>query len=233
MERIEFGQQSRERRSLHGACALLPNGVGVAVLLLPSLAAAHSESGIIGGFESGFLHPLTGLDHIVAMVAVGLWGAFLGQPAVWLLPVLFPIVMALGGAAGILGIPLPHVEIGIALSGIVLGLMVALAARPPLWVAAVLVGFFAVFVTVFFTLRPASCPGCLPDFAAPRGPDADDEPGERFVPSPPGAAPRGDAAGGALPASGFLANGLSARPAIAPRKSRTLSEETTSLYRFD
>ncbi len=145
MERIEFGQQSRERRSLHGACALLPHGVAVAVLLLPSLAAAHSESGIIGGFESGFLHPLTGLDHIVAMVAVGLWGAFLGQPAVWLLPVLFPIVMALGGAAGILGIPLPHVEIGIALSGIVLGLMVALAARPPLWVAAVLVGFFAVF----------------------------------------------------------------------------------------
>jgi urease accessory protein len=79
------------------------------------------------------------------MVAVGLWGAFLGRPAIWVLPVVFPLVMAFGGAMGVIGVPLPHVETGIALSAIVLGLGVALAARPPLWIAAVIVGIFAVF----------------------------------------------------------------------------------------
>ena len=71
----------------------------------------------MGGLVSGFLHPLTGLDHVVAMVAVGLWGAFLGAPAIWILPVIFPLVMALGGALGVLGVPMPGVETGIALSG--------------------------------------------------------------------------------------------------------------------
>ena len=79
------------------------------------------------------------------MVAVGLWGVFLGAPAIWLLPVVFPLVMAAGGVIGILGIPLPAVEVAIAASAIVLGLMVALVARPPLWIAAVLVGAFAIF----------------------------------------------------------------------------------------
>ena len=113
--------------------------------MIPSKASAHSEIGNIGGFVSGFKHPLTGIDHIVAMVAVGLWGAFLGGRAMWTLPVVFPVVMALGGAMGVLGMPLPGVEIGIALSGIILGLMVAFAAKPPLWVAAVIVGIFAIF----------------------------------------------------------------------------------------
>ena len=88
---------------------------------------------------------MLGADHVVAMVAVGLWGAFLGRPALWLLPVIFPLVMAAGGAAGVLGLPLPAVEAGIAASAIVLGAMVALAVRPPLWVAALLVGSFAIF----------------------------------------------------------------------------------------
>jgi urease accessory protein len=79
------------------------------------------------------------------MVAVGLWGAFLGSPAIWVLPVVFPMVMAFGGALGVLGVPIPSVETGIALSAIVLGAMVALAARPPVWVAAVIVGVFAIF----------------------------------------------------------------------------------------
>jgi urease accessory protein len=100
---------------------------------------------LAGGALGGFVHPLFGPDHIAAMVAVGLWGAFLGPPAIWLLPVVFPLVMAFGGALGILGLPLPGVEIGIAASAIVLGLMVALAARPPLVIAAALVGAFAVF----------------------------------------------------------------------------------------
>lgn len=108
-------------------------------------AAAHPLKGAVAGFTSGFMHPLTGPDHVVAMVAVGLWGAFLGPPALWVLPIVFPLIMALGGAAGILGLPLTHIETGIALSGIVLGLMVLFAVRLPLWAAAVVVGFFAVF----------------------------------------------------------------------------------------
>src|ERR1700704_4415567 len=107
-------------------------------------ASAHTGS-MSGGFVGGFAHPLFGPDHVVAMVAVGLWGAFLGAPAIWLLPIVFPLVMAFGGVIGILGIPLPAVETAIALSAVVLGAMVALAARPPLWVAAVLVGAFAIF----------------------------------------------------------------------------------------
>ena len=79
------------------------------------------------------------------MVAVGLWGAQLGAPAIWLLPVTFPMVMALGGMMGLLGIPLPGVEIGIALSALVLGAMVLAEKRPPSWVAAVIVGVFAIF----------------------------------------------------------------------------------------
>jgi urease accessory protein len=114
-------------------------------VLLPSSAQAHVGDGLTGGFLGGFAHPLFGPDHVVAMVAVGLWGAFLGAPAIWLLPIVFPLVMAFGGALGILGVPIPGIEIGIAVSAVVLGLMVALAARPPLWIAAVLVGAFAIF----------------------------------------------------------------------------------------
>jgi urease accessory protein len=109
---------------------------------MPALAHTGSSA---GGFIGGFAHPLFGPDHVVAMVAVGLWGAFLGAPAIWLLPIVFPLVMAAGGALGILGVTLPAVETGIAASAVVLGMMVALAARPPLWVAAVLVGVFAIF----------------------------------------------------------------------------------------
>ncbi|MGF1562580.1 MAG: HupE/UreJ family protein [Geminicoccaceae bacterium] len=114
-------------------------------LVLAEPALAHEASGVGGGLLSGLMHPVTGPDHVVAMVAVGLWGAFLGMPAIWLLPVVFPLVMAFGGALGVAGVPIPAVETGIALSAVVLGLMVALAARPPLWVAAILVGLFAVF----------------------------------------------------------------------------------------
>ena len=115
------------------------------ILALAGPALAHSGEGVVGGFVSGFLHPLLGWDHVIAMVAVGLWGALLGRPAIWVLPVVFPLVMAFGGALGVLGVPLPAVETGIALSAIVLGAMVAFAARPPLAVAAVVVGAFAIF----------------------------------------------------------------------------------------
>jgi urease accessory protein len=128
--------------TLHrGATVLL----AVLLALGATPALAHVGEGAVGGFVSGFSHPIFGWDHVVAMVAVGLWGAFLGVPAIWLLPVVFPLVMAFGGALGIIGVPLPAVETGIAASAVVLGLVVAFQARPPLWVAAVVVGIFAIF----------------------------------------------------------------------------------------
>jgi urease accessory protein len=121
--------------------------LALAALLLAAAAPALAHEGDLaaGGFVTGFLHPLLGLDHVAAMVAVGLWGAFLGAPAIWVLPVAFPLVMALGGALGVMGMPLPAVETGIAASAIVIGVAVALAFRPPIWLAAIVVAFFAVF----------------------------------------------------------------------------------------
>src|SRR5262245_16181798 len=140
------------QRSFYGADSesgelmlrLFCSGAMFLLLTMPVPALAHEGSGT-GGFIGGFSHPLLGPDHIVAMVAVGLWGAFLGAPAIWTLPIVFPLVMAFGGAVAILGLPVPGVEVGIALSAMVLGAMIALAARPPIWIAAVLVGAFAIF----------------------------------------------------------------------------------------
>jgi urease accessory protein len=115
------------------------------VLVASVLAEAHTGEGLAGGFGAGFMHPISGLDHVVAMVAVGLWGAFLGKPALWILPVVFPLVMALGGVLGVAGVPLPAVEIGIAVSGIVLGILVALAVKLPLAAAGAIVAIFAIF----------------------------------------------------------------------------------------
>ncbi len=112
---------------------------------LAGVALAHEGGGHVGGFSSGFMHPLLGWDHVLAMVAVGLWGAFLGGSALWMLPIVFPFVMAIGGVLGIAGVDLPAVETGIALSAVILGSMVLAAARPPLWLAAVIVGVFAIF----------------------------------------------------------------------------------------
>jgi urease accessory protein len=121
--------------------------VGLALcVVLPSSALAHTGGGASGaGFLTGFRHPLGGLDHVLAMLAVGMWGAQLGNPAIWVLPVAFPMVMAMGGVAGILSLPLPAVEVGVTLSVITLGSMIAFDQRPPLWVASLLVGFFAIF----------------------------------------------------------------------------------------
>lgn len=121
------------------------NRLFVLLCLMPAVAWAHVEGGEAGGFVTGLFHPVSGLDHVLAMIAVGLWGAQLGMPALWVLPVAFPLVMAFGGFLGLVGIPLPGVEIGIAASAIVLGAMVLTAARPPLWVAFILVSFFALF----------------------------------------------------------------------------------------
>jgi urease accessory protein len=117
----------------------------ILALLWAGSAAAHTDAGAGSGFISGFLHPLLGLDHVAAMVAVGLWGAILGAPAIWVLPVAFPLVMALGGALGVAGLDLPWIETGIAASALVIGLAVALAVHPPIVAAAAIVAVFAVF----------------------------------------------------------------------------------------
>lgn len=117
----------------------------VTLTLISSNSFAHTEAGVAGGLISGFLHPIFGLDHLVAMVAVGLWGAQLKQPAIWLLPITFPVLMAVGGVLGVAGVALPAVEIGIAVSALILGLVVAFSVKAPLWVAALIVGFFAIF----------------------------------------------------------------------------------------
>jgi urease accessory protein len=118
----------------------------LAILALsPATALAHTEKGMAAGFASGFRHPLSGWDHILAMVAVGLWGAELGAPAIWILPVTFPMMMAFGGFLGLVGLPLPGVEVGIALSAITLGVAVALEAKPKLSVAMAIVAVFAIF----------------------------------------------------------------------------------------
>jgi urease accessory protein len=106
---------------------------------------AHVPGEQVSGLLSGLLHPVSGADHVLAMVAVGLWGAQLGAPAIWVLPLTFPIVMALGGLLGLLGVPLPGVEIGIAASALILGGAVLSGRRVPLAAAAVLVGLFAIF----------------------------------------------------------------------------------------
>ena len=119
--------------------------IAVSLAALASPAFAHVQTGQATGFLAGLLHPVSGLDHVLAMVAVGLWGAQLGAPAIWLLPVTFPLVMALGGFLGLLGVPLPGVEVGIAASAILLGAAVMTERRLPLYAAAALVGLFAVF----------------------------------------------------------------------------------------
>jgi urease accessory protein len=116
-----------------------------AICLNATPALAHTGAGVSGGFSSGLQHPIFGPDHLLAMLAVGIWGAQMGGRTVWSLPVAFPVVMAFGGLWGILGFELPHVELGIALSVISLGLVIALALRPPEIIALCLIGIFAIF----------------------------------------------------------------------------------------
>ena len=130
---------------LHGISPLQLVALLFLVLCYAQAAEAHVNKGEGVSFLSGFKHPISGLDHVVAMIAVGLWGAQLGAPAIWILPVAFPLVMAFGGMLGLLGVPLPGTEFGIAASAIMLGAAVMLKVRPPLAVAALLVGFFAIF----------------------------------------------------------------------------------------
>ncbi|PZW46830.1 urease accessory protein [Humitalea rosea] len=113
--------------------------------LVPGLAFAHSGLGQVVGFAEGLAHPLSGLDHVLAMVMVGVLAWQCGRRAAWLLPASFLAVMALGAGLGMAGLGLPLVEAGIALSVIALGGAIAFGLRPPLALGAALVGLFALF----------------------------------------------------------------------------------------
>jgi len=121
------------------------SAAALAAILAPTAAWAHPGHGEAVGFVQGFVHPVTGLDHVLAMIAVGLFAANLGGRALWAVPLSFVSVMALGGALGAAGIAIPFVEAGIALSVVVLGLAVALRWKAPVAVAMALVGLFALF----------------------------------------------------------------------------------------
>jgi len=123
----------------------LTRAIAAAVSLLPTAALAHTGAGDAHGFLHGFAHPLGGLDHVLAMVTVGIFAWQLGGRAIWLVPSTFVLVMAAGGCLGMAGIPLPFVEIGIATSVIALGIAVALRLKAPVALAMAVVGVFAVF----------------------------------------------------------------------------------------
>lgn len=116
-----------------------------AMLATAKPALAHTAKSLSLGFVGGVMHPLSGPDHLLAMVAVGLWGAFLGRPLIYLLPVIFPTVMAFGGVLGMAGLHFPPVELGIALSLIVLGVAILARWRAPVWLACIIVGIFGLF----------------------------------------------------------------------------------------
>jgi urease accessory protein len=127
---------------------LSPASLLLAVIVVAATAsgtAAHTFGAQGAGFAQGFAHPLSGIDHLLAMVAVGLWAAQLGGRALWAVPAAFVGMMALGGIAGGVGAPLPMVELGIAGSLVVLGVLVALSSRLPVAVSAALVGLLALF----------------------------------------------------------------------------------------
>jgi urease accessory protein len=115
------------------------------LLLIPTLAHAHVGVGSTNGFFHGAAHPFSGLDHLCAMMAVGLWAAQRGGRALWVVPLSFVSVMIVGGVLGAAGVALPFVEQGIVASVLLLGVLAAAAVRLPLAASAILVGWFALF----------------------------------------------------------------------------------------
>jgi len=117
----------------------------VVLTLLPTMALAHNEVGHGAGFWHGMAHPFSGADHLLAMLAVGLWAAQMGSRALWVVPCAFIALMLAGGILGIANIPLPYVEAGILLSVLILGVLIAGAFRFSLAASTLVVGMFAVF----------------------------------------------------------------------------------------
>ncbi len=117
--------------------------LAVLIALAATPALAHTGHGDTEAFTSGLAHPLFGLDHLLAMVAVGLWAGLIGGSALWAWPAAFVGVMAVGGALGMAGVALPGVEPLIVGSVIAIGLLTALAARPAVALGAAVCGVFA------------------------------------------------------------------------------------------
>lgn len=121
------------------------SAIAVLIALMPAVALAHTGVGVTTGFSHGFMHPLTGIDHILAMMMVGVFAWQLGSRALFLMPITFVLVMTVGGVLGAVGIGLPFVEAGIALSVIVLGAIVAFRVKAPVAIAMAVAGLFAIF----------------------------------------------------------------------------------------
>lgn len=134
-----FTSSERNKSIVRAAATALFLGV------LPSAAFAHTGAGDASGFLHGLEHPVSGLDHLCAMVAVGLWAAQMNGRALWLLPLTFVAAMVLGGLLGMSAIAVPFIETGIILSLLVLGLLIAAAVRLPLLIGAMVAGTFALF----------------------------------------------------------------------------------------
>lgn len=115
------------------------------LLVLPGLASAHILPGTSHGMRDGFVHPFTGLDHLLAMFAVGLWAAQHRGRAVWMIPLTFVSVMVLGGILGVCGVTVPGAELAIAVSLLALGGLIAAAIRFRPSLSMLVVGFFALF----------------------------------------------------------------------------------------
>lgn len=131
----------------------------LALLLAPAVAFAHPGHGD-NGLIAGIAHPLTGMDHLLAMIAVGLWAAQQQGAARWALPCTFVGTMLIGGVLGFSGLQLPALESGIAASVLALGLAVALVVRPPLALAVMATALFALFHGVAHGLE-------LPEMSSP------------------------------------------------------------------
>src|SRR3954467_2845663 len=139
----QSGNESVKVKAIASRAALAVAISGL-LALIAEPALAHTVAGSAAGFGAGFLHPLTGFDHLLAMVCVGIWGAELGAPAIWLLPIAFPLIMAFGGALGVVGVPLPAGELLVAFCVVVLGALVAWGRRMPIAAALAVVAVFAV-----------------------------------------------------------------------------------------
>ncbi|HEY8100861.1 MAG TPA: HupE/UreJ family protein [Burkholderiaceae bacterium] len=114
----------------------------IGVFMTPAFAHVSASHSVIG-FESGFAHPFSGIDHLLAMLAVGIWAAQNKRPALWVLPIVFPLMMAVGAVVAVAGVHFSGVEIGVATSVMVLGLLIAFAVNMPVWAGSMLVSLFA------------------------------------------------------------------------------------------
>ncbi len=119
--------------------------IGLLLSFFPVIALAHTDVGQTTGFTYGFSHPFTGADHMLAMVAVGLWASLIGGRAIWVVPSTFVAVMIVGGFLGFSGVSVPFIEEGILVSVLVLGILIAGAFKLKPAYGAIIVGIFAIF----------------------------------------------------------------------------------------